>query len=65
MAMIYVRVKEGRKAFFEGKVIPADKFMPVPDTPYIRRLIDHWGDIEVEGGGTKAKAPWKAPAKEP
>lgn len=49
MAMIYVRTKPGRKAFFQGKVIPEDKFIPVPDTPYIRRLRDHWGDIEVEG----------------
>jgi hypothetical protein len=61
MAMIYVRVKPGRKAFFEGKVIPEDKFVPVTDTPYVRRLIDYWGDLEVQGGG--AKTPWKAPAK--
>jgi len=50
MAMIYVRTKPGRKAFFEGKVIPQDKFIPVPDNPYIRRLVDHWEDLEVEGG---------------
>jgi hypothetical protein len=66
MAMIYVRTKPGRKAFFQGKVLPQDKFVPVPDTPYIRRLVSHWGDLEVEGGydpkakaaSTKEKEPW-------
>jgi hypothetical protein len=48
MAMIYVRTKPGRKAFFQGKVIPQDKFFPVPDTPYIRRLINVWGDVEAQ-----------------
>jgi hypothetical protein len=56
MAMIYVRTKPDRKLFFEGKVIPQDKFIPVPDTPYIRRLIHHWEDLEVqEGGGEERK----------
>jgi hypothetical protein len=50
MAMIYVRTKPGRKAFFQGKVIPQDKFVPVPDTPYIRRLVKVWGDLDVQGG---------------
>jgi len=60
MAMIYVKTKPGRAAFYEGKVIPQDKFIPVTDTPYIRRLIDHWEDLEVEGGYDKsAKAPSK------
>lgn len=49
MAMIYVRARPGRRAFFEGRVIPEDKFIPVPDTPYIRRLVDHWGDLERQG----------------
>jgi hypothetical protein len=22
----------------------------VPDSPYIRRLINHWEDLEVQGG---------------
>ena len=57
MAMIYVRTKPDRRAFFEGKVIPQDKFVPVPDNPYIRRLIDHWGDLEVQGGKAKPKPP--------
>jgi len=50
MPMIYVKTKPDRRAYFEGRVIPQDKFVPVVDTPYIRRLIDHWGDLEVEGG---------------
>jgi hypothetical protein len=50
MAMIYVKTKPGRAAFFEGKMIPEDKFVPVTDNPYIRRLAEHWEDIEVEGG---------------
>ena len=55
MAMIYVKTKPGRKLFFEGKVIPEDKFIPVPNTPYIRRLIHHWEDLEVQGGVDNAK----------
>jgi hypothetical protein len=54
MAMIYVKAKEGRKAFYEGRMIPSDKFIPVTDDPYIRRLVHHWGDLEVEGGDDKA-----------
>jgi hypothetical protein len=50
MPMIYVKARPGRRAFFEGKVIPEDKFIPVTDTPYIRRLVQHWEDLEVEGG---------------
>jgi hypothetical protein len=49
MAMIYVRTRPGRRAYYEGKVIPNDKFIPVMDTPYIRRLVRHHGDLEVEG----------------
>ena len=50
MAMIYVKTKPGRKLFYEGKIIPEDKFIPVTDDPFIRRLITHWEDLEVEGG---------------
>jgi hypothetical protein len=59
MPMIYVRTKPGRAAFFEGKAIPQDKFIPVTDNPYIRRLIDHWEDLEEQGGssGKKASSP--------
>jgi len=54
MAMIYVKTKPGRRMFYEGKVIPEDKFVPVPDDPFIRRLIYHWKDLEVESGEHKA-----------
>ena len=57
MAMIYVKTKPGRKAFFQGKVIPHDQFFPVPDTPYIRRLVHVWEDVEVQGGEGKPKQP--------
>jgi hypothetical protein len=62
MAMIYVRTKPGRKAFYEGRVIPHDNFIPVTDDPYIRRLVHHWEDLEVQEGATKP-APAAAPAK--
>ena len=55
MPMIYVKTKEGRRAYYEGRVIPQDKFIPVTDTPYIRRLVNHWGDLEIEGGGEQKK----------
>lgn len=56
MAMIYVKTKKDRRAYFEGKIIPQDKFTPVPDTPYIRRLINVHEDLEVEGGGAPIKS---------
>lgn len=62
MAMIYVKARPGRRAFYEGKVIPEDKFMPVADTPYIRRLVSHWEDLEVEGGGNGKPSSQKGPA---
>jgi len=64
MAMIYVRTKPGRKAFFEGKVIPQDKFIPVPDNPYIRRLVHHWEDLEVEEGKGSGGRPAQSRKKE-
>lgn len=57
MAMIYVKTKPGRKAFYRGKVIPQDKFLPVANTPYIQRLIHVWEDVEVQGDDGKVKAP--------
>lgn len=61
MAMIYVRTRPGRKAFFQGKVIPQDKFVPVPNVPYIRRLVHVWDDLEVQKD-EKPKAPPPPPA---
>lgn len=59
MAMIYVKTREGRRAFFEGRVIPHDHYIAVPDNAYIRRLINHHKDIEVQD-----KAPVPAEQKE-
>jgi len=56
MAVIYVKTKPGRKLFYEGKPIPLDSFVPVTDDQYIRRLIDHWGDLEEQGGDKKKPA---------
>jgi hypothetical protein len=47
MAMIYVKTREGRRAFYEGRVIPVDHYVPVPNNAYIRRLINHHEDLEV------------------
>jgi len=49
MATIYVKAKPGRVAYHEGRKISHDDFVPVPDSPYIRRLINHWEDLEVQG----------------
>lgn len=53
MAVIYVKTREGRRAIFEGREIPHDHFVPVPDVPFIRRLILHHQDLEVEGESAK------------
>jgi hypothetical protein len=50
MTLIYVKTKPDRRAYYEGRIIPNDKFMPVQDTPYMRRLIDHWQDVILEEG---------------
>jgi hypothetical protein len=58
MPMIYVRSKPGVVARVTpgGKVIPDDSYIPVHDTPRIRRMIDVHGDVQEQ------PAP-KAPAK--
>ena len=48
MALIYVKTKPGRRAYYEGRIIPQDKFIPVTNDPYIRRLVGHWQDLIVE-----------------
>jgi hypothetical protein len=53
MSMIYVKAKAGRRAYIEGRVIPEDKFVAVSDDQYVRRLIDHWEDLELQGGSAK------------
>jgi hypothetical protein len=68
MPMIYVKAKPGTKLFYEGKPIPHDNFVPVNDDPFIRRLINHWGDLEVQDAKApatpKSKPAAPAPAKE-
>lgn len=68
MAMIYVKTRPGRRAYYEGRAIPDDKYTPVVDTPYIRRLITHWEDLELEEGsevnkGRAAEKPTKSPMR--
>lgn len=51
MPMIKVRTVAGRKAYTAprgGKLIPTDEFVSVEHTPYIDRLINFHGDLEVE-----------------
>lgn len=60
MALIYVKSKPGRRAYYEGKIIPQDKFIPVTDDPYIRRLAHHWEDVEIQGDHGKIKPKAKA-----
>lgn len=59
VAMIYVRAKKGRRIYYEGKILPEDKFVPVNTSPYIHRLVNHWKDLEVE---KKTSAPLPANA---
>jgi hypothetical protein len=58
MAMIYVKTRPDRRVFFEGKEIPNDKFVAVPDNAYIRRLIKVHEDLEAQD------KPETKPAKE-
>ena len=51
MATVYVKCKPGRRHYYQGRVIPTDKFVPVdPNDPVMYRAIYHWQDLEVEGG---------------
>jgi len=54
--MIYVKARMGRKAYVESQEIPNDKFVPVPDNNYTRRLIHVWEDLEVGDKPTQAKS---------
>jgi hypothetical protein len=58
MATVYVKCKPGRRAYFEGRLIPQDKFVPVDgNDPTIQRAIYHWQDLEVEGGAGEELRP--------
>lgn len=62
MKLIEVRTVKGRVAFDApgGKQIPDDKFVSVRETPYIRRLLQHHGDIELRRDAPSKQLP--APA---
>ena len=70
MGNISVKAAEGRVAYDAprgGKKISHDKFTQVRETSYIRRLIDHHGDL-IEEGGTKKRSEQKkqdAPVAKP
>jgi hypothetical protein len=64
VSMIYVKVKPGRRAYYEGKAIPQDRFVPVVDSPYIRRLIEHHQDLETEGDVERKPAPAARPERQ-
>lgn len=66
MPMISVRALPDRVVYDAprgGKKVAPDAFVMVPDTPYIRRLINHWGDLELEA--KKPATPVGAPAANP
>lgn len=46
--MIAVRAVKGRIAreSARGRMVPENKFVSIPETPYVRRLIDVHGDLE-------------------
>jgi hypothetical protein len=49
MAMLNVKTRPGRRVDYEGKTIPQDQFVSLPDNHHVRRLIHHWGDLILEG----------------
>jgi len=58
MATVYVKCKPGRRHYYQGRVIPTDKFVPVdPNDPVMHRAIYHWKDLEVEGGEGETPQP--------
>ena len=43
MATVYVKCKPGRRHYYEGRVIPTDKFVPVDgNDPLMQRAIYFW-----------------------
>ena len=44
-----------------GELIPDDRYVTVDETPYMKRLINHHGDVTVEP--EKKPAPVKAPVE--
>lgn len=58
---VTVRAVKGRIAreSVRGRMIPEDKFVTLPETRYLRRLIDVHGDVEE-----KQEQPAKAPKEQ-
>ena len=58
MSMIYVRAKPGRVARLSptGQYLRSDEFTPTRLTPYLNRLANVHGDIEIVRELPKAKA---------
>lgn len=63
MKTIKVKAKEGRIARESprGPFIPHDQYVKVPDTPYVRRLLNVHGDIELEAAAPPAPPVKKRP----
>lgn len=65
MTTIQVRAKEGRVAYSaprNGKLIPTDAWIIVKDSPFVRRLADFHGDIEIKEVPVKTVAQAKKEA---
>jgi hypothetical protein len=64
---IEVRAKKGRIARTapDGPFIPEDEYVLVEMTPYINRLLNHWGDIEQRPPAAKAATTTVAPPPKP
>lgn len=64
---IKVKAKPGRIARESprGPIIPDDRFVTVEKTSYIRRLIEHHQDVEVEPKKRSAPTEPSAPKPEP
>lgn len=57
MSRVYVRTKPGRVARVapQGVYIPEDKFIATELTPYVSRLANHHGDIDLSRTNPDAK----------
>jgi hypothetical protein len=64
--IVTIRAVEGRSAYLDPQCkhpIPHDKWITVPETTHLRRLIDIHGDVEEHSAA--ASAPEAPPAPEP
>lgn len=68
MPLISVKTKPGRVAYTApkgGERISNVSFVAVEKTPWIVRLIEHHGDLEVESAKAPAAKPDSKPAPAP